>query len=150
MGRRKARLFHTHGLLLLLTSGWHKDYVRRILLILFLFLAPINLSQTIQNNFEHFTDEDGLPSNYTSMIIQDHLGYLWIGTNNGLSRYDGYEFVNYSPEPDDSNSLQLPLIHSLYEDSNRDIWIGATGGIVQYNRDNETFKLYSLSEFGQE
>jgi serine phosphatase RsbU (regulator of sigma subunit)/ligand-binding sensor domain-containing protein len=107
-------------------------------------------SQSIQNNFTHFTEMDGLPSNETHMIIQDHLGYIWIGTSNGLSRYDGYEFLNYSPVPNDTNFLQVSVIHSLYEDSRGDIWIGAVGGLTRFDREKEKFKLYSYNQYERE
>jgi serine phosphatase RsbU (regulator of sigma subunit)/ligand-binding sensor domain-containing protein len=112
--------------------------------------ATYNVSaQTINNSFTHFTQKDGLPSNSTGAILQDHLGYIWIGTNNGLSRYDGYEFLNFSPIPNDTNYLPLPLISDLFEDSNGDIWIGAIGGLIKYKRERNSFKLYSLGEFEQ-
>jgi serine phosphatase RsbU (regulator of sigma subunit)/ligand-binding sensor domain-containing protein len=120
-----------------------------IILSLFLISLSSNISQTLPNNFEHFRDKDGLPSNDTGPLLQDHLGYIWIGTTNGLSRYDGYEFQNFSVVPNDSNFLQLPLICSLFEDSNGDLWIGAIGGLTKYNRDKESFTLYSLAEFDQ-
>ncbi|MCB0747430.1 MAG: hypothetical protein KDC90_08190 [Ignavibacteriae bacterium] len=120
-------------------------------ILLFLLLCTIyNIgAQTINNSFTHFTQKDGLPSNSTGAILQDHLGYIWIGTNNGLSRYDGYEFLNFEPIPNDTNYLPLPLITDLFEDSNGDIWIGAIGGLIKYKRERNSFKLYSLGEFEQ-
>ena len=98
-------------------------FIKHITSLLLLLSVPLYQAQTIQNNFVHFTESDGLISNGATAILQDHLGYIWIGTNNGLSRYDGYNFLNYTPVPNDSNFLQLPLITSLFEDSNGDIWI---------------------------
>ncbi len=120
--------------------------IKYICTIIFLFSISTPQAQIFKNNFDHFTEENGLPSNNVNAILQDHLGYIWIGTNNGLSRFDGYEFVNFSPVPNDTNFLQLPLISSLYEDSNGDIWIGAIGGLTKYSRESNTFKLYSLFE----
>jgi len=112
--------------------------------LLFVILTTMN-AQEITNSFTHFSELDGLPSEFTGPIIQDHLGYIWIGTLNGLSRYDGYEFLNYSPVKNDSNFLQLSIIESLYEDTKGDLWIGAVGGITKYNRKDDTFKLYSVN-----
>ena len=115
-----------------------------------LLFAMVNLwGQKINNNFTHFTQKDGLPSNSTGAILQDHLGYIWIGTNNGLSRYDGYEFLNFDPIPNDTNYLPLPLITDLFEDSKGDIWVGAIGGLIKYKRERNSFKLYSLGNFEQ-
>jgi serine phosphatase RsbU (regulator of sigma subunit)/streptogramin lyase len=104
-------------------------------------------AQLLQNNFEHFTKNDGLPSDEINTIMQDHLGYLWIGTNNGLSRYDGYSFENFTVVKGNSKYLQLPLISAIYEDSEYNIWIGAVGGIMKYNRLEETFTLYEFNEY---
>mgnify|MGYP001447183654 CR=1 FL=1 len=57
--------------------------------------------------FRQLTVEDGLPTNLVRWMIQDHLGFLWLSTPNGLARYDGYTFVTYSPESDDPGSLSL-------------------------------------------
>ncbi|MCW8849034.1 MAG: hypothetical protein OQJ81_03570, partial [Melioribacteraceae bacterium] len=73
-------------------------------------------AQPLQNNFEHFTKNDGLPSDEINAIMQDHLGYLWIGTNNGLSRYDGYSFEKFTVVKGNTKYLQLPLVTDLYED----------------------------------
>ncbi len=113
------------------------------------FVCNLNFvnAQLLQNNFEHFTKNDGLPSDEINTIMQDHLGYLWIGTNNGLSRYDGYSFENFTVVKGNSKYLQLPLITAIYEDSDYNIWIGAVGGIMKYNRVEETFTLYDFNEY---
>ena len=130
-----------------------KINLKRVLFIsVFGILLSISqiVSQTLDNNFVHFTNKEGLPSNEAHVMLQDHLGYIWIGTNNGLSRYDGYEFVNFSPVKNDTNFLPLPLLTALFEDSHGDLWIGAVGAIIKYNRNNESFKLYELGEFEKE
>ncbi|MCB0730247.1 MAG: SpoIIE family protein phosphatase [Ignavibacteriae bacterium] len=119
--------------------------------LIFLALLLISyqiIGQPIKNKFIHFTEKDGISSNEVNSIIQDHLGYIWIGTSNGVTKYDGYEFVNFTIVPNDTNFLQLPLISSLYEDSKGNIWIGSVDGVTKYDRDNESFKLFSLSPFG--
>src|SRR5215208_5786263 len=55
--------------------------------------------------FEHLTGEDGLSQNAGLDIFQDSLGYLWIGTQDGLNRYDGYSFKVYKHDPDDEYSI---------------------------------------------
>jgi serine phosphatase RsbU (regulator of sigma subunit)/ligand-binding sensor domain-containing protein len=119
--------------------------------IFFVLLLVCNFNfvnaQPLQNNFEHFTKNDGLPSDEINAIMQDHLGYLWIGTNNGLSRYDGYSFENFTVVKGNTKYLQLPLVTDLYEDSEYNIWIGAVGGIMKYNRLEETFTLYDFNEY---
>ncbi len=125
--------------------------MNKILLCIFigLTLTISNYSQPIKNKFTHFTEKEGLTSNLINCIIQDHLGYIWFGTSTGISKYDGYEFENFTVVPNDTNFLQLPLTFSLYEDSKGYIWIGSVGGITRYDRNKKTFKLYSISKYLQ-
>ena len=58
--------------------------------------------------FEHLTVEDGLAHNSGLCFVQDNNGFLWIGTQNGLSRYDGYNFINYTHQPGDSTLRPSP------------------------------------------
>ena len=74
--------------------------------------APTNWPEP---NFEHLTIADGLPENSVWCMLQDHLGYMWLGTQNGLVRYDGYEMKVYQPDPDDSLSISNRRIVSIYD-----------------------------------
>jgi serine phosphatase RsbU (regulator of sigma subunit)/ligand-binding sensor domain-containing protein len=122
---------------------------KKFLSILICLIFTSNYSQPITNKFIHFTEKDGLPSNNINCIMQDHLGYIWIGTSNGVTRYDGYEFKNFTIAPNDTNFLQQPLTFSLYEDSKGYIWIGSVSGVTKYDRNKKTFKLYSISKYSQ-
>ena len=92
--------------------------------------------------FEHLTIADGLPENSVRCILQDHLGYLWFGTQNGLVRYDGYEMYVYQPDLDDSLSISYHQIMTLYEDKTGTLWIGTQKGLNSFNRITETFIRY--------
>ena len=75
--------------------------------------------------------ENGLPQNKVSAVLQTHDGYLWIGTYNGLARFDGVRFVCY----DSGNTPELAdsLVTSLFEDKNGTLWIGhETGEVTCY------------------
>ncbi len=74
--------------------------------------------------FEHLTIADGLPENSVSCILQDHLGYMWFGTQNGLVRYDGYSMKIFQPDSNDSLSISERHIQTIYEDKSGTIWIG--------------------------
>lgn len=117
-------------------------------ILLFIIAALVIKGQELHNNFKHFTETDGLPSNVVRTLMQDSLGYIWIGTDNGVAVYNGYEFNNFTIAPNDTNFLQLPLTTSLFEDSKGNVWIGSVDGITRYNRNNKSFKLFSLSSFG--
>ncbi|WP_340111378.1 two-component regulator propeller domain-containing protein [Maribellus mangrovi] len=90
--------------------------------------------------FDIFTQEDGLPNNQIQTIFQDNKGFMWIGTSQGLSRFDGYEFVNYLPDIDSQNNLHGSLIRVIKEDAEGNLLVGTeTGGLNVFDREKETF-----------
>jgi signal transduction histidine kinase/ligand-binding sensor domain-containing protein/DNA-binding response OmpR family regulator len=93
--------------------------------------------------FEDITIEDGLPENSVTCILQDYLGYIWLGTQNGLVQYDGYSMKVFQPEKDNSSSISDGRIVTIYEDKNKTLWIGTlNGGINKFNRTDESFRSY--------
>src|SRR6266540_5008368 len=74
--------------------------------------------------FERFTSEDGLSQNAGLDILQDSHGYLWIGTQDGLNRYDGYSFKVFKHDPDDPHSISHNSILKIAEDADGTLWIG--------------------------
>src|SRR5205809_214747 len=66
--------------------------------------------------FTHLSVEQGLSQSTVQVIFQDHVGFLWFGTEEGLNRYDGYTFVAFKHDPQDSRSLPDDIISALYED----------------------------------
>ncbi|MBK9600612.1 MAG: hypothetical protein IPO36_02035 [Anaerolineales bacterium] len=107
------------------------------------FDADLNFAPGSVVRFEHLTIEDGLSQNAGLAIFQDSRGYLWIGTQDGLNRYDGYGFKIYKHDPDDPNSLSHNSILSMGEDKNGSLWIGTWGGgLNRYDPATETFTRY--------
>ena len=78
--------------------------------------------QTIQ--FHHFTEADGLPAGTITSIAEDRQGYIWVGTQGGLARYDGYQFTHFRPNSLDSTSIRCCVIEWLYVDREGMLWIG--------------------------
>lgn len=94
-------------------------------------------------SFDHLTIEDGLSQNTIHALLQDHRGYLWIGTANGLNRYDGYTFTRFKNDPNDPNSLSFNSVISLYEDTGGYLWIGTWGGgLNRYDPTTGKFTRY--------
>ncbi len=122
--------------------------------ILFLALIFINaasslLSQEKLNSFQ----EIGL-NNYTfnrnaTVIYADKEDYLWIGTPNGLFKYDGYDFKNFQYDVFDKSSIPNNTINSIVEDCNNNIWIGTESYLVQYNRVDNSFKRYLKDNYAE-
>ena len=105
-----------------------------------------NLWSTHRKKFKHITVDQGLSQNTPMAIIQDRKGFIWIGTQEGLNRYDGYGFKVYEHDPDDDSSLSENSIFSLYECSEGDIWIGTNGGgLNRFDRVTEKFTQYNYN-----
>ncbi|GAB4015066.1 sensor histidine kinase [Spirosoma migulaei] len=92
--------------------------------------------------FEHLTVADGLPENSVISMLQDHLGYMWLGTQNGLVRYDGTNMVVFQYDNKNPYSFQGKRIRALHEDKNGDIWIG-TEGLFRFERATGRFINYT-------
>jgi DNA-binding NtrC family response regulator/ligand-binding sensor domain-containing protein len=120
-------------------------YKSRHTLIIFSLLLVVNaFSQSEDIRFEHLTVSDGLPHNHIKCILQDHLGFLWFTTQNGLVKYDGYNFKTYIPEPDDTNSINTRNPIWVIEDHLGDLWISSREeGLIKFDRRTETFKHYT-------
>ncbi len=94
--------------------------------------------------FSHFKGKDGLPHQQVEAMAFDHDGMLWIGTRNGLTKYDGYSFVTYYCTPGDSATITDNFIHKVFVDADNNVWIGTDSGICRYLRDTDTFKRYDV------
>lgn len=95
--------------------------------------------------FNHLTNEQGLSQNTVTSILKDHYGFIWIGTQSGLNRFDGYEIINFFKDPFDSTTISNNLISCLIEDKNQNLWIGTSGGgICRYIGQSNSFKRYPL------
>ncbi len=107
-------------------------------------LTTLSLSlfaQTIQ--FQHLSISDGLSQSVVKAIHQDSLGFLWIGTEEGLNKYDGYRFTVYQHDPQDVHSLTHSKIFVIYEDSAGTLWIGTEQGLNRYDRRLDRFDRVS-------
>src|SRR3546814_15134790 len=80
---------------------------------------------------------EGLSQSSVFSICQDYLGFMWVGTRDGLNRYDARKFTTYRNTPSDSTSLSDNYILSLFEVSKKRLWIGTSGGINLYDRRSE-------------
>lgn len=117
--------------------------IKNLLLIPFLFFTGIVCSQDTEFLKNFLTVEDGLSNNEVTSIVQDHDGFIWIGTRGGLNRYDGYEFKVFNQIPGDSNSMVNPSVEKLFVDSKGNIWIGTkSGGVSQYNPATDKFRNF--------
>jgi ligand-binding sensor domain-containing protein len=92
--------------------------------------------------FERLTTKDGLSQNSIYAMVQDKEGFLWIGTLEGLNRYDGYELKVYRKDALDDSTLGDNSITALFEDSKGTLWVGTTNGLSKYDRKHDRFVRY--------
>jgi len=90
-------------------------------------------AQDREIRFDHITVEDGLPESMIRSITQDSKGYLWMGTQGGLCRYDGYKVTVFMPDPGDPFSISNGYISKILEDKRRNIWIATNDGLNKYD-----------------
>ncbi|MCP4405067.1 MAG: hypothetical protein GY801_48170, partial [bacterium] len=119
--------------------------------------SETELKQSVR--FTHLTTEDGLAGDQIEGILRDSRGFLWIGTQGGLNRFDGYRMTTYTHDPDDANSLSGNKITDIIEDRRGRIWVACQGSgvsrldphtdrVVRYREypDGSTFAVFSLFE----
>ena len=121
-----------------------------IIIVFFVFINTFisnTYSETVRATMRHLTADDGLSKSAGVSLLQDNQGFMWIGTYDGLNRYDGYQFKIYRPNAEDTTSLINNYINTIYEDNNRnDLWIGTREGLCRYSSLTETFCDVRLSE----
>lgn len=93
--------------------------------------------------FDRIGPREGLPSSSIYAVIRDRRGFMWLGTSEGLIRYDGYDFMQFQHDPDDPSSISGDGVYALYEDEDGYIWIGTdNAGLNKFDPETQTFKLY--------
>ncbi|MFK5969259.1 MAG: two-component regulator propeller domain-containing protein [Candidatus Marithrix sp.] len=120
----------------------------KILIVTFVVLiSPLFAQENNDIRFEHLNVEDGLPSNFTSNVIQDEQGFMWFATKNGLAKYDGSKFTVYKYKKNNQNSLSNNYIWPIIKASNNILWIGTFGGgLNKFDLKTEKFTVYKHAD----
>lgn len=113
-----------------------------LLLCVFIFITyTINAQKNI--SFEKITVEHGLSQSMVFSIAQDKQGLLWIGTQDGLNKYDGYRFNTFRFDPNNTRSISNSSVSSLFCDSKNNLWIGTWGGGLNlFKPENNSFEKF--------
>ena len=98
--------------------------------------------------FTHYQVEDGLSNNAVLCIMQDHLGFIWFGTRDGLNRFDGLSYKIFRNDPSNKNSIGSNAIMSFSEDSNKKIWVGTEKGLFVFDELTENFAQFKPAGSG--
>jgi len=118
--------------------------MRNLLTFLFSISCLLALAQK-SYRLENITVEDGLSQSGVTSLVQDQMGYLWVGTQDGLNRYDGQSFKTYRNIKSDSGSIVKNLITYLLVDNEKNLWVATLGYLSKYNPSTDTFSNYRLA-----
>src|SRR6202046_583142 len=103
--------------------------------------APIPATRPMY--FEHLTMRDGLSMSTINSILQDSQGYIWLATEAGLNRYDGYTVRQFRRERGNEHGLASDYVWSIGEDAQGDLWLATEGGgVARWDRRTETFQQF--------
>jgi signal transduction histidine kinase/ligand-binding sensor domain-containing protein/HPt (histidine-containing phosphotransfer) domain-containing protein/BarA-like signal transduction histidine kinase len=103
-------------------------------------------TNTSSLSFSHLSSNQGLSQNLADVIFRDHLGYLWVGTSDGLNRYDGYTFKIYRNKINDAQSLSENYITDIIDDEQGNLWIATRNGLNKFIRKTGAFKRYYAND----
>jgi methyl-accepting chemotaxis protein/ligand-binding sensor domain-containing protein len=108
--------------------------------------AGVGRAEAQNLQFRHLGPNEGLSGSWVPDIIQDGRGFLWFGTGNGLTRYDGYTFTVYRNNRSNPHSLGENHVNALYEDRQGTLWVGTRAGLTRYDADLDRFTNYMEQE----
>jgi ligand-binding sensor domain-containing protein len=128
-----------------------RNHFISVLVIALIWFGPSSRRTDCQDlrhiKFENISVREGLSQNTPNCIFQDSRGLIWVGTEDGLNKYDGYEFEIFKPEVNDPASISMAKIICIEEDDDRNLWIGTKGGgLNKYDRMLNTFRRFRADE----
>jgi len=132
------------GLKSVINNNCRLKLTHHISLLIFILCPLFIYSQSKELWFSYINTSYGLSNNIITCIKQDKFGFMWIGTYDGLNRYDGYNNTIFKKILGDTSSLADNMIYTIYIDNKNKIWVGTLNGLCLYNSDQENFKTYLL------
>jgi ligand-binding sensor domain-containing protein/HAMP domain-containing protein len=127
-------------------ADFNLSLIMRWTALLFFCLCCLAIWAQPPRHFTHFTERDGLSDNRVTCLLRDSQGYLWVGTQRGLNRFDGYTFRQFLPGiPSPENYRGGEVINDLAEDREGRIWIATNKGLARFDRKTSRFSLWTPS-----
>jgi len=115
-------------------------------LVITLIVFPLQSQAEPAFQFHTLDKQDGMISSVVYDIAQDNDGFMWFATEDGLVKYDGFEFINYRHSRLDENSLSNNIVRSLLIDDKGRLWVGTHGGVNLYQKEYDNFKKLIITE----
>jgi len=119
--------------------------IKSLLIFLVIFISLSAYPQLNSGNLTQFTENDGLPGAQVNKLLVDKFGYIWVGTINGLARFDGYEFKRFYSNPNNPASIHGLIVWSLFEDHKGHIWASSNPSFL--NEYDPVLKKFRQHEF---
>ncbi len=119
--------------------------MERIIFVTYIFVLIFGSNRLPAQDltFDKLSLEDGLSQGAIYALMQDRRGFIWIGTKDGLNKYDGYRFTIFKHDPFDSTSISNNYITAIFEDAQNNIWVGTlAGGLNRLDRRTNRFRRY--------
>lgn len=116
-----------------------------ILIFILSVLVTHSTGKQLQPKFDLIDAREGLSSSHIISILQDKKGFMWLGTINGLVKYDGYRWTIYRKELLHPKIPHTQMIMSLYEDNEDILWLGARNSLTRFDRTREIFEHYQIT-----
>ncbi|WP_345949646.1 two-component regulator propeller domain-containing protein [Mucilaginibacter sp. PAMB04274] len=118
---------------------FYKFKLLAVIFSLFTGIATAGFTQTPKYNFTAISSKEGLSSNTVTVILKDRYGFIWFGTEDGLTRFDGINYTVYRHNPKDTTSLRSSEITSIHEDRAGQLWVGTSGSLHLFDRKRNSF-----------
>lgn len=122
--------------------------MKRIIVIIFLILSYKGWAQHSIYNFTSYTTKNGLASNTTYAIHKDRDGFMWFGTDDGLTKFDGQNFKVFRHKDSDPTSIGRGSVAALAEDINGNLWVGISTTLSLYDRNHNRFINIDFTPYG--
>mgnify|MGYP006285673587 CR=1 FL=1 len=139
---RDIKLVSLGGITIISCSGIYSRFRDMMVKIICLFILyqPLLSNNPSQLYFTGYSISDGLSQSVVVCIYQDSRGFIWLGTQNGLNRFDGNSFKTFIYQPNDPGSISNNWIYSIAEDNYGNLWIGTKGGLNRYITEENRFE----------
>ncbi|MCQ6956333.1 hybrid sensor histidine kinase/response regulator [Mucilaginibacter aquariorum] len=110
---------------------------------LYLLCPLLSAAQTQGPKFKRLSTNEGLAQSHVSAILKDSRGFMWFGTEDGLDRYDGYQFTHFKHDQNDKTSITDSDVMAILEDHAGNFWVGTSSGLDRFDRKTNRFIHYS-------